>query len=546
MTRNSRFPLYFILSVFLVTLLEGQTNTVGLVRGNALTDGYLLFAPLSHNSTYLIDREGMVVNQWTSNLIPGLTAYLTEDGTLFRAGRDTEVTYINGGGAGGIIEHLDWDGQLIWKYRYSSEMYRQHHDFKVLPNGHLLLLAWEKITKSQAIQAGRNPDLMVTDELWPDKLVEIAPTGTDGGEVVWEWRIWDHLIQDHDPGKDNFGVVEENPGRININYPANGIVDWIHGNSIVYDEQSDQIVLSTRAFNEVWIIDHSTTIAEAAGSTGGNAGKGGDLLYRWGNPAAYNAGTKNDQQLFGQHGLFLMESPEDEEPGIFIFNNGHGRQAHSFATVDLVIPELDDHGAYMRDDEGLYLPQAPSFSFVSADSAEMFAPLFSNVQILENGNMLMCIGPRGTFVEYDKNGQLIWKYISPVLENGDILNQGDVIGDQFSSSNSVFQVMHYDPDYPGLLDKDLTPRGPIEGPLVTSSFNLNNNNVKIFPNPASDFIMIESEDPIDNDVVIYSMQGVKMKVLPIADGKVNTDTIPAGVYLISLGDTNLYKIVVTN
>ena len=59
--------------------------------------------------------------------------------------------------------------------------------------------------------------------------------------------------------------------------------------------------MSVCAFSEFWIIDHGTTTAQAAGHTGGRRGRGGDLLYRWGNPRAYRAGTKADRKLFAQH-----------------------------------------------------------------------------------------------------------------------------------------------------------------------------------------------------------------------------------------------------
>ena len=59
----------------------------------------------------------------------------------------------------------------------------------------------------------------------------------------------------------------------------------------------DQIVLSNHNLSEIWIIDHSTTTLEAASHSGGNSGKGGDLLYRWGNPQAYDQGTGADQLL---------------------------------------------------------------------------------------------------------------------------------------------------------------------------------------------------------------------------------------------------------
>ena len=32
-------------------------------------------------------------------------------------------------------------------------------------------------------------------------------SGKSGGEVVWEWHLWDHLIQDHDAARSNFGDV---------------------------------------------------------------------------------------------------------------------------------------------------------------------------------------------------------------------------------------------------------------------------------------------------------------------------------------------------
>src|SRR5213078_1927187 len=120
------------------------------------------------------------------------------------------------------------------------------------------------------------------------------------------WRVWDHLIQDADKEKKNFGDVAKHPERIDINFNAGGgkgggNQDWTHTNALSYRADLDQIMMSVPSLNEVWIIDHSTTTAEAASHKGGKSGKGGDLLYRWGNPRAYAAGTRKDQTLFAQH-----------------------------------------------------------------------------------------------------------------------------------------------------------------------------------------------------------------------------------------------------
>ena len=43
-------------------------------------------------------------------------------------------------------------------------------------------------------------------------ILELAPDGDGGANVVWEWHAWDHLVQDLDSTLSNFGVVSDNPG----------------------------------------------------------------------------------------------------------------------------------------------------------------------------------------------------------------------------------------------------------------------------------------------------------------------------------------------
>ena len=105
----------------------------------------------------------------------------------------------------------------------------------------------------------------------------------------------------------NYGVVGDHPELADFNYPpsgggggggpggGSGGTDWLHLNSVNYNAELDQIVVSVHNTGEIWVIDHSTSMAEAAGHTGGNSGRGGDILFRWGNPQAYDQGTGSEQ-----------------------------------------------------------------------------------------------------------------------------------------------------------------------------------------------------------------------------------------------------------
>src|SRR5207237_3318095 len=113
--------------------------------------------------------------------------------------------------------------------------------------------------------------------------------------------------------------------------------NWTHINAVAYHPEFDQIMVSVHGFSEFWILDHGTTTAEAAGHKGGKYGKGGDLLYRWGNPQAYRAGKAADQQLFGQHNAHWIPKGLGGAGHVLVFNNGLGRKDGSYSSVDEII-----------------------------------------------------------------------------------------------------------------------------------------------------------------------------------------------------------------
>src|SRR5262249_39992361 len=160
--------------------------------------------------------------------------------------------------------------------------------------------------------------------------------------------------------------------------------DWTHINSVSYNADLDQIVVSVHSFSEFWIIDHGTTKAEAAGHTGGKRGKGGDLLYRWGNPKAYRAGTNADQRLFSQHNAHWISAGLPGAGNMLVFNNGGGRPGGAYSSIDEIVLPVDDAGNYTRKKGLPFGPDKPSWSYTAEKKTDFFAMLMSGAQRLSN------------------------------------------------------------------------------------------------------------------------------------------------------------------
>ncbi len=484
-----------------VLLLEtgtgiSQGQTVGLfVNDTARTwKGYTLFAPKHNTATYLIDNNGQMVHKWNHSAYePGQYVYLLPNGHLLRSCM-TKGPLSTGGGEGGRIEEYDWDDNLVWQFDYSTATYMQHHDIRPLPNGNILVLAVEKKTLAELLAAGFDPskyqpDVTQKGYLLPEFVVEVVPTRPLGGTVVWEWHVWDHLIQDFDASKSNYGVVAEHPELIDADGDGKQLPSfWNHANAVNYNASLDQIILSIRGNSEAWIIDHSTTTAEAQGHSGGKRGKGGDLIYRWGNPTCYKAGTSADQKLFQQHDTQWIAEDCPGAGNIICFNNGLGR---NYSSIDEFTPPVDANGNYTHTTGTAFGPSSFTWSYVASPPTALFSEAISGAQRLPNGNTLIDDGVHGTFLEVTSAGETVWKYVNPVVLTGP-LDQGDAIPDDPARAgekmNGVFRVMRYPLDYAGLVGKDLTPKGFVEGyptsvgasePAVPDEFALMQN----YPNP---------------------------------------------------------------
>jgi len=431
-------------------------QTVGLFRHDRAVaqPGYVLLSSATDENVYLVDTDGYLVHSWTTPYTPGLSAYLLPNGNLIRGAQlDRPDAFFDARGHGGRVEEYDWDGNLVWSYELSNDDLLQHHDIVRLPSGNTVIMAWEHRTQSEAVSAGRDPGTIPDGAIWSESLFEVDPAG----QTVWEWHAWDHMIQDFDPSRDNYGVVADHPGKIDINGVP--IEDYIHFNGMHYDPVHDHLVLSTREFSEFWILDHGTTSVEAAGSTGGNRGRGGELLYRWGNPQIYDRGLPADQILEHQHDSHWIQTADPDARHIMVFNN---QDSAGFSTAEEIVLPIDAAGDFVDPGAGPHGPAAPLWTYTATLPDTLFSPIISGADRLPNGNTFITEGVTGRFVEVTSAGEVVWEYVNPIGNTGPLAQGTEPTPQGLTFENGVFKARKYAPDHPAFAGRDLTPQAVLE------------------------------------------------------------------------------------
>jgi len=424
---NLRLILYFkmLQNVMRVKFLRTKNRFIflsGLITmliSQDVFEGYTLFTPGSGGgggggaTTYLKDNNLNNIRTWSHSNGAASMPYLIpgdepgwENTLLIYPYRVNNPT-MESGGVGGAFESLTWDGDFVWGYILSNTNYQHHHDVEPLPNGNVLMIAWEKKTATEAYSAGRTSlNGNSLNQMWSEAIFEIQYDGSGGGDVVWEWHLWDHLIQDVDPGDDNYGVVFDHPELFDINLgnigggggPGGANADWVHLNAISYNADFDQIVISNHHHDEIFIIDHGTTTEEAAGHSGGNYGKGGDFLYRWGNPQNYDRGNNSYHVIGSQHSINWI--PEGSPgAGNFILFNNEGNEALEFA------PPVDENGNYFLEEGQPFGPSSETWT-----SPYMSTPMQGGAFRLPNGNSLITDCDDAVIKEFTESGTTVWSY----------------------------------------------------------------------------------------------------------------------------------------
>ena len=468
------------------------------INSDGLADGYVMFAVPNSALVYLLNRRGEVVHQWKGNY--GVDdAYLQDDGSIVQAALDPDFPVFGCCGPYGRIQKVSWDGKMLWDFEYANEEHILHHDFTVMPNGHILAIAYETMPYNKAIALGRQQEKTPRSGPWPEEIIEIVPEGKTGGRIVWEWHLWDHLIQDGDSKKLNYGKPADHPELLDFNLGGklpppitqgaldslkakgmehrnatidNAGSDIFHFNAIKYNPGLDQIVFSSPALSEIFIIDHSTTTKEAASHSGGKFGKGGDFLYRWGNPQNYKRGDSADRKLFGQHDVRWIEKENPGAGNLTVFNNHPpgeidwsvmGSDVHNYSAVYEFTPPVGVSGKYVIEKDKPYGPEKPVWVYIAPDTLSFYSSFISGAHRMPNGNTFILEGAKGRFFEVTPDRKIVWEYLNPY--HGDI---HELNGDPISPIPFAywgFRSNFIPANHPGLSNKKLDPLVPQPKPF---------------------------------------------------------------------------------
>tara|TARA_B100001250_G_scaffold56554_1_gene43720 strand:- start:800 stop:2284 length:1485 start_codon:yes stop_codon:yes gene_type:complete len=445
---------FYIYSILLITSIISQD----------VFDGYTLFTPQSGGGggnnirTRLLDNDFNEFHDWSHDRGPASMPYLISGDTYGFEGYGFENSILiypyrvsnptmESGGVGGGVKIYNWEGDLLWTFELSDNNYQHHHDIQPLPNGNILMIAWERFYSSTWSEMGRTDVENTLNQMWGTVIFEVQPNLIDGtAEIVWEWHIFDHLVQDRDPSYGaTYGAISDYPELMDINCgdaggsgPGGANADWMHINAIDYNEELDQIALSSRFQSEIYIIDHSTTTEEAASHNGGNSGMGGDFLYRWGNPQNYDRGNNSDKQLDDQHSVNWIDIGSPGEGNLILFNNGHGNNAS--AGLEL-IPPLLENGTYSITDSDPYGPEEEEWLYFPGGG--FHTSVQGGAFRLPNGNTLLTDADDTEIREVTSNGIIVWEYDYPGNNNA-LIARADKYGIDYFDQQSITGDLNYD------------------------------------------------------------------------------------------------------
>jgi hypothetical protein len=205
---------------------------------------------------------------------------------------------------------------------------------------------------------------------------------------------------------------------------------------------------------------------------------------------------------------------------MMVFNNGNTRPDGPYSSVDIFEPPIDINENYILDEEGSYGPESPEWSY---NGDNLYSPIMSSAQAMPEGNILICEGASGKFLEINRSKEVVWRYQNPVAFSGPVTQGSN------NSFTTVFRIERYFDDFAGLTDKILEATEPIELEPLDYSCQIDGGTV------ASDDIYIPSDlvlrsNPIIEKLIIDNNmnQSYYLKLVDLSGKSVFSSTIVQG------------------
>ncbi len=432
------------------------------VRSPALTDGYILCGAYSGRSTVLIDKNGECIHTWNhdklQDTLNGYSCYLLENGNLLRTAQVVASKKLAGAMPWqGAINEVDPSGNIVWRYVLSNDTFTLHHDIKLLPNGNVLATSFMVQTKAQMTAAGVDTNLLRSGGngkfMLSEKIIEIRPRRPEGGDIVWQWVMFDHVV-----AREKAAAHPECISGAIVGGLYN-LTQWVHLNGLDYDSSSDLIVFSSRVFSELYVIDHGTTMLEASGHTGGARGKGGDILYRWGRPANY--GTSGGATIDCLHCPTWIPPGSPGAGHIMFFHNN--TMAAQSEVIEIAPPF--ENGNFQNSPGQAFGPQEPAWKFAPKDSFN--SPFMSSAMRMPSGNTLAHEAyPQGNIMDTSANSilreitpdkKIVWKYTLRIRSG----LEASLMGEGAKQWYNTAKIMYYPGNFAGVANL-LTRRNGIQ------------------------------------------------------------------------------------
>jgi outer membrane protein assembly factor BamB len=314
------------------------------------SDGYVIMSIRALGKTVLVDINGDIVRMWDGTgqeVLPPEMANGEKGHVLVTEGMMNQ---------GAVLQERDWDNNVVWEYDFKGEL-QQHHDWQKLSNGNYLILSYSDVPKEKipktfygiGIEGEKSLSL---SSMQGDRITEVTP----GGEIVWDWKGYDHLD------------LQKICGYC-------GGVDWTHFNAIHYCTNpgyEGKILASNRHHNEIIMIDQKT----------------GNIVWRWG-----------EDVLGHQHDVQMIDPGLPGEGNILVFDNGHHSEAGSSNSA---IYEVD--------------PKTDKIVWTYKPGETFRSWHISGCQRLYNGNTLITEGENGRIFEVTVEGEIVWEYNNPFYE----------------------------------------------------------------------------------------------------------------------------------